>query len=373
MIGELALAAGAIYAGAVARARLAARAQPGGRLAHSAYPSPANADAELDALAARHADVVRIEEYGRSQRGEPLRLARIGHADAQARLLVTAHIHAGEFIGGFVARALARALAAGEGEDARALRARAQVLVAPLLNPDGAQYVWDRGGFTSLARMRYTAGEVDPNRNFPFEGWRDGGRRSGAAHRRERAWNSARSRPGTTYYRGPRPLSEVECRALVALCARERFRASLHFHSFGAVVYAPALIDAFAGGRDGVARALAVFEGAFQSRQRHARYRYVPERPQAIAGQLDAYLLGAFGIPSATVEVGKPGLGLLRPKHFANPFWLWNPADPARWADNDVPAALHALRAMLDAMGGEPGTPRQPALAADIAADLDFA
>ncbi|MEZ4215369.1 MAG: M14 family metallopeptidase [Myxococcota bacterium] len=371
VIAELALVASALYAGAVLRAGVAARALPARGLARSAYRAPDAADAELDALAERHPTLARVEAYGRSQGGRALRLVRVGAREAPARLLVTGHIHAGEFVGGHVARAVARAIAEGDDDDARALRARAQVLVAPLLNPDGAVRVWERGGWTRLSGMRHTQGGVDPNRNFPFEGWREGGRRDGPAHRRERAWNSARSRPGTVYYRGPGPLSEVECRALVALCARERFCAALHFHSFGAVVYAPALVDGFAGARgDGIARGLAVFEGAFQSRQRERRYRYVPERPAAIAGQLDAYLVGAFGIPSATVEVGRPGLALLHPARFANPFWLWNPVDPERWARNDVPAALHALRAMLDATGGAPSSPRQPRLAAAIEADL---
>jgi len=172
-----------------------------------------------------------------------------------------------------------------------------------------------------------------------------------------RAWNSARDRAGSAYYRGPHPLSEPECLALARLARRERFCGAINFHSFGAVVYLPAV-----PGDHAAADALAVFQGEFQSRQRMRRYRPVPERSVAIAGQLDAFLLEAFGTPSVTVEVGRPSWHVLQPSRLGCAFWIANPASPERWIENDAPAAIHALTALLARTGGEPCEPIAPEL-----------
>ena len=326
-----------------------------GRLEGGPYPSPAEADAELDRLAQAHPSLCRVDRYGHSGEGRPLRALRIGRDGAPARVLVTGQIHAVEFVSGFVARSLARAALerAESSDDVRALLSQAQLVVAPLLNPDGAERVWRARGWVGVGAMRHTSAGVDPNRNFPFEG---GGPR--------RAWNAGHRRRGTAYYRGPEPLSEPECQAVAQLAASEAFCAAVHFHSFGAVVFQPALEGVYdRGEEDPAARALAAFRGAFRARQRFHAYRVIEEPPAVIAGQLDAYLLGAFGTPSVTVEVSQPGLRSLWPSRLLNPFWLSNPDDPSRWAANDVEATLHALRAMVDATGGVPGAPRQPALA----------
>jgi hypothetical protein len=325
-------------------------------LSGSAYPSPTSAEAEIDAVAREHPALCAIEEIGRSSQGRPIRALRLRGAGAdlapgpsRPRLLVTAHLHAVEFVGSFVARAVARGLAGGYGHDREttALLDRADVFVVALANPDGAERVWRSGGFCTLRGARFTARGVDPNRNFPFV---EGAGRG--------AWNSGRDRPGSAYYRGPHPLSEPECLALARLAERERFCGALNFHSFGGVVYHPA-----AEGSVEARHALAAFQGPFQSRQRFLRYRPVPERSAAITGQLDAFLLGAFGTPSATVEVSRPGWSLAKPGRLPNVFWIANPEDPARWAENDAGAAIFALAELLARTGGRPCAPSHPELA----------
>jgi hypothetical protein len=228
----------------------------------------------------------------------------------------------------------------------------AAVCFVPLLNPDGAARVWRRGGYVSLAGARATARGVDPNRNFPAAP-ASGGRR---------AWNTARRRPGSAYYRGPHPLSEPECLALARLAARERFCAAVNFHSFGGVVYLPE--DASAQAR----AALAVFEDAFPSQQPGLRYSPVPERSAAIVGQLDPFLLEAFGTPSVTIEVSRPGLELLLPWRLTQLFAWANPSRPERWAENDASATIHALCELLRRTGGATGPARRPELADGITA-----
>jgi len=343
------------------------------------YPSPEAAEAEMDALAAARPELATRVEIGRSREGRPLRAVRLaaesaggggrgavgasagrgrrgleggsGETPGRPALLVSAQIHACEFVGAYVARDLARRVVEGFGADpaATALLERATLWVAPLLNPDGAARVWTRRGLLGLAASRVTAAGVDPNRNFPA-----------AALRGRRKWNSARGRPGSPWYGGPHPLSEPECLALARLARRRPFCAAVNFHSFGGLVYIPEPLGPDA---ERARHVLDVFRGPFQERQRHLRYRPVPEGAAAIAGQLDAFLLYGLGIPSVTVEVSRPGLSLLAPWNLINFFRWANPPDPERWAANDAPAALGALLELLERSGGRPCAPAYPELA----------
>ncbi|GIW44930.1 MAG: hypothetical protein KatS3mg077_2212 [Candidatus Binatia bacterium] len=251
-----------------------------------------------------------------------------------------------------MARALLRALAREYGKDARVtqLLRRAEVSIVPLLNPDGAQRVWDRAGWTSFRGSRVTARGVDPNRNFPSVPI------AGA-----RAWNSSSRRTWSPYYSGPYPLSEPECLALARLCKRQRYCAAIHFHSFGGVVFFPAT------GHPAAKQMFDVFRSVFPPAQRYLRYRPVPEPMSTLTGQLDLFLLQAFGTPSVTVEVSRPSWHLaLQPLRWLHFFSWANPPNPQWWADNDVPAAIQALEALLDRSGGQPLLPEHPELGEQV-------
>ncbi len=326
-------------------------------LAHSAYPAPDEAEREMDELVRRRPDLVARHEIGRSIEGRPIHAYRMRGGSQEGprpRLLVTSHIHACEYVGSFVARAVARRLVEAEGKDAdiTALLARADVWFVPLLNPDGAWRVRRARGRTSFGWARFTAQGVDPNRNFPFVP---------AAGRA--GWNTGRNRPGSAFYRGPHPLSEPECLALARLAHRERFVAAINFHSFGCVVFLP---EPLAKDAQKARAAIDVFRGRFQSRQVLRPYRPVDETASQTIGQLDPFLLGAFGTVSVTVEVSRPGWHLLAPWRTANVFWWSNPPDPRRWARNDVEATITALRALLDRMDATPCIPAQPELADQV-------
>jgi hypothetical protein len=329
-----------------------------GGLAGGPYPSPDEAEREIDALAGAHAGRCRLEEIGRSTQGRPIRVLRIAVRDGEAaprpRLLVTAHIHAVEYVGAFVARGVAKRLLEGYGREREitALLDAADVFVAPLLNPDGAARVWRQHGRSGLARARHTATGVDPNRNFP--GVQIAGRM---------AWNTARKQPGSAYYRGPHPLSEPECAALARLAVRERFCAAVNFHSFGRVVFVP---EAIGGEKDRAERVLEVFHGVFQSKQRTWRYKPVPDAARKTFGQLDPFLLHGLGAPSVTVEVGRPSLSVLLPWRISNVFWWANPAAPERDRENDVEATLGALAELLARTEGRPCVPAHPEIASQI-------
>lgn len=329
-------------------------------LAASPYPSPDEAEREMGELVRRHPDLCTREVIGHSTQDRPIHAFRfrgIGASNAETerpRLLVTAHIHAVEYIGSYVARAVAHRLAEGYGGVAHvtALLDRAEIWMVPLLNPDGAARVWRHRGWSRLGTARFTANGVDPNRNFPF-----------VPLTGRRGWNSGSDKPGSAYYRGPRPLSEPECLALARLCKRQRFCAAINFHSFGGVVFMPQVLDADA---EKAQRALSVFQGIFQSHQRLRRYRPVPERSAKIVGQLDPFLLNAFGTPSVTVEVSRLRPHVLLPWNAFNIFWWTNPAHPGWWVENDADATIHALAALVERTQGTPCTPAHPQLAQGV-------
>ncbi|HYD48878.1 MAG TPA: M14 family zinc carboxypeptidase [Terriglobales bacterium] len=326
-----------------------------------AYPSPEQARAEVRDLAARFEHLAQLEVIGESTQRRPIQALRLHGAGQQRdggrpRLLITAHIHAIEYVGSYVARAVARRLAEGYGAQPHIteLLDRADVWIVPLLNPDGAERIWRNRGWTGLGGSRFTANGVDPNRNFPFV--ESGGRKS---------WNSARTKPGSAYYRGPHPFSEPECLALARLCARERFCAAVNFHSFSAVVFLPEVADLPAirdTTRHKAEYVLGVFQGVFQQHQPYRRYRPVAERAAAITGQLDPFLLQAFGTPSVTIEVSRPKADILLPWRLLHFFDWANPADPEYWAGNDVDATVFALSELLQRSGGTACEPSQPQL-----------
>lgn len=130
------------------------------------------------------------EAIGRSAEGRGLRVVRIGPADAPVRVLVVGCIHGNECAGTAVTRRL-RAISPPPG---------ASVWVIDDLNPDGRA----RG-------TRQNGRGVDLNRNFP-RGWR------------------AQGHPGSTYYSGPRPLSEPEARAVARLIVRVRPAVTVWYH-----------------------------------------------------------------------------------------------------------------------------------------------
>lgn len=140
--------------------------------------------------------IVRESVLGRSARGRPIRLARIGPSGAAVRVLVVGAIHGNEPAGRAVVRELRR----------RPAPPGVQLWIVEDLNPDG-----------TAAGTRQNARGVDLNRNFP-DGWR------------------AQGRPFDTYHSGARPLSEPESRLAARLIRRLRPAVTIWYHQALALV-----------------------------------------------------------------------------------------------------------------------------------------
>ena len=133
---------------------------------------------------------------GRSERGRPIIAWEVGDPSSPRKALVVGCIHGNEPAGIAIADALARV----------PVPKRADVWIVPDLNPDGV-----------AAGTRQNADGVDLNRNFPWR-WRP----SGA--------------PGSTFYAGPRALSERESEIAYRLIRRLRPTVSIWFHQHLALV-----------------------------------------------------------------------------------------------------------------------------------------
>jgi protein MpaA len=157
--------------------------------------TPAPAASPGPASVASYARVV----YGHSVRGRSLVAVHAGARSSARKVLVVGSIHGNERAGQAVADRLARAGAS----------AGAEVWVIRESNPDGA-----------AANTRQNAHGVDLNRNFPY-----GFRRSGS--------------PFSTYYSGPRPLSEPESRSLAAFIRKLKPDVTIYYHQHLDVVALP--------------------------------------------------------------------------------------------------------------------------------------
>ena len=149
---------------------------------------------------------------GRSVRGRPIVAHVLGPDSAPRKLLLVGCIHGNECAGIPILSALARSRAP----------AGVQLWLVPEMNPDG-----------TAADTRQNAHGVDLNRNFPYQ------------------WEPVTD---PTYDSGPRPASEPETRAAMALIRRIRPAVTIWYHQH------MDLVD-MAGGDRGVARRYAQLSG----------------------------------------------------------------------------------------------------------------
>jgi protein MpaA len=156
------------------------------------------ADGDVAASTRAGAPVHR-EVIGRSVRGDPIRVTVVGDRRAPLTVLVVGCVHGTERAGEAVTHRLSHATAPSG----------VALWLLHRANPDGCR-----------AGTRQNAHGVDLNRNAPWH-WR----RTGP--------------PGSTYYAGPRALSEPETRAVVRLVRRIRPSITIWYHQHAALVDDP--------------------------------------------------------------------------------------------------------------------------------------
>ena len=221
-------------------------------------------------------------------------------------MLLTALIHGVEVIGSVTLMdVVARLVAEGLPEGAR-------FVVMPIVNPDGFARNMDRLSRGHSAHQRKNANGVDLNRNFPIVG-------------SDRPWHpfSGSSYRMMPHYRGPRPLSEPESRAVHDVAVEIRPRLALGFHSFGNMLLYPWAHCRQANPRLPLYRKLA---GGFSKALGSVPYRC----RQAVdwyptLGDLDDWLDVEFKTLALTVEVGGLDRRLFHPAAAVQPVLVDEP------------------------------------------------
>lgn len=205
------------------------------------YKNPSMVEALLRAYQAKYPSISSLVQLGESHGGRPIWALKISDnpdaEEAEPAVLLNGAHHASELLSIEFPLDAAATLLEGYGRDRDVTRwvQDLEIFVVPMVNPDGTWMFLEQTRFASRknARDSNADGFVDPfegvdlNRNYGF-GW--GERGSGEL-------------PVSKYYRGPYPGSEPETWAMMSLAERERFAASISFHTVGSAIFVPYTFD----------------------------------------------------------------------------------------------------------------------------------
>ena len=164
---------------------------------------------------------VAIEGIGASLDGRPIWALRIGHGGK--KMMIDGTQHAREWISAMVTTCVADRLVRDYDRDPaiRDFVDHTELLVVPVVNPDGYQYSWSTDRYWRKNRRERHG--VDLNRNFGI------------------AWGGAGSSRNerSEVYRGEYAFSEPETAALRDLAKRERVELHVDFHAYGQLLLYP--------------------------------------------------------------------------------------------------------------------------------------
>ena len=315
---------------AVAAALLLLSASGGGL---APYPDLAGAYGELRAFAEAHPGKVELMVGGKSAGGRDLMVVRVHAGDGKARpaALIAGNIHGDEYIGNRAATAAISLLL--KEDDALAAEAleHFDVYVIPVMNPDGYEATWASNGEGPPAKTRRNADGVDLNRNF--------GKPQGIPLP---LGYSGSTKPESTRYTGPEPVSEPESKMVMALARDKRFFAAIDFHASGGIIIPALADDAF------TQRGLRRMANTYRANQ--AMPYIIQMFPYVLPiyqGSMEEGMLREAGTLAVLIELGKSG-DMKGGRKKDNYFWDFNPSDPKIIALVSLDNARAAIAALIE-------------------------
>jgi hypothetical protein len=193
-------------------------------------------------IEAEHPDIVRVFRIGRSYQGRAIWAAEVsdhpGEDEAEPEVMFDGLHHAREHLTVEMSLYVLRLLATQYGRDTslgervtRIVDSR-RIWIIPIVNPDGLQYDLSGDPFRQWRKNRQPNGRGKPvgtdlNRNYDY------------------AWRKAPTNPASENYRGKRPFSAPETRAIRDFVlgrrvgGRQRIRTHISFHTAGEYVLWP--------------------------------------------------------------------------------------------------------------------------------------
>jgi carboxypeptidase T len=299
------------------------------------YHSAATLEQDLRRLVDREPEVVELREIGRSLEHRPIWALRIGERRGSTdKVLFLGCHHAREWISVEVAYRLAEHLVgAANSAPIQDWLQRAELWVAPMVNPDGHEYCRTQDRLWRKNRRLNRDGSigVDPNRNYGY------------------MWgtlnvNTSSHVPSDETYVGPRAFSEPETQAVRNLVGRELFRGVITYHSYSQLLLYPwgytsePIPDKAA--RTGMVELAGRMQRLIQDVHGSA---YTPEQASQLyptAGDTTDWTYGEYGIPSFTIE--------LRPSSQSEGGFILPASQIAPTWEENRPAALEFIRATLE-------------------------
>jgi hypothetical protein len=275
------------------------------------YHDYAAMSAQVAAVAAAHPDIVSRFSIGRSYGGRSLWAVKVSDNVAvdelEPEVLLVAGQHAREHVTVEQALFLLDELVSGDPRVVDAI-SRTEVWIVFNLDPDGSEYDWAGRSPRFWRKNRQPPYGTDLNRNWGYH-WGCCG--------------AVSSEPRSEAYRGRKPFSAPETRALRAfvrsrrIAGAQQIKAAIDFHSAAELVLWP-----FGYTRANVTEGMTADEHARLARLGRTLARangYEGEQASDLypaAGELADWLWGAFGIFAYTFELGP--LNEFYPARFAD-------------------------------------------------------
>ena len=268
-----------------------------------------NMQNDLGILARIFPEIIQIDSLGKTEDQRELYHFYIGSANAPKKILIFGGIHGREYMTSQLimeqtTEFLMKLCRTQDKEYAKILEGKA-IHVVPMVNPDGVT-ISQRGamGIKNLdlkilvEEIALREGGRHPQGSY-FHRWKANAKGVDLNRNFDALWETcedAVQEPSRENYKGPKPESEIESRALAELTRREEFQRTISYHSSGAVIY----WDFYQQGQ------LRVQTWEFAKRIGEITG-YVPQentREQSSGGYKDWALL-KMEIPSLTIEIGR--------------------------------------------------------------------
>jgi hypothetical protein len=196
--------------------------------------------AQVQAVAAAHPDIVSVMSIGKSYQGRDIIAAKVSDNVAadenEPEVLYEGLHHSDEHMSLEMTLRILGWLTSGYGSDPRitSIVDNREIWIVFAVNPDGATYDIRNGKFHLWRKNRQpnagtSAVGTDLNRNYPYRWGRTG----------------ASANPRAITYRGPKALSAPEAKAMADFVAsrvidgRQQIRTAISFHEYGRLVMWP--------------------------------------------------------------------------------------------------------------------------------------
>ncbi len=195
------------------------------------YYNYASMEKKLKVWAAQYPEICVVKSIGKSYENRDIWALKISDNPEKneaepAALIMGAH-HSREWPSIEVPMAAAEKMLTeyASNEEIKNLVDNRETWFVPMVNPDGVVYSMEKSRYWRKNRRKNADGSygVDPNRNYGYEWGPTGSSSSGSSDT----------------YHGTGPFSEPETQVMKALAEREKFQASISFHSYSELILYP--------------------------------------------------------------------------------------------------------------------------------------